>query len=457
MSETERRPEIVDFRIPTVALVGRVNVGKSSLFNCIMEQRQAVVSDVPGTTRTRNIGRFTWRGVQARIVDAGGLTFDEKVEFEEEIMDQTRKAIAEADVILFVVDAREGVFPQEREIAKLLHKEKMPVILVANKVDAPRYQSLVHEAEWLKLGYGTPTAVSASNGVGVGDLLDDIFKLFNKAKRRPKVVSVKPDIRVAILGKPNVGKSSLLNQIAGEKMVITSPVAHTTRETFNLMMKWNDHIIEFIDTAGIRRKAHVSQGLEKIGVSQSIAHMQEADVVLLMVDATEPVSTQEKVLASLIEEKRRSIVLVVNKWDLIEDHSEENRKDFIDTIRTLYPHLQHAEIIFLSALSGHRVHQLYDVIVAAFSSRHRQLDALTLDEFMRKLIAKHPPKRGGGSVAPKIYGMKQLATDPPYFQLSIKANSILNQAYVKFIERALREEFGFIGTPIAIYLKKSQQ
>lgn len=453
----ERRPEIVDFKIPTVALIGRVNVGKSSLFNCIMEQRRAVVSDVPGTTRTRNIGNFTWRGVQARIVDAGGLTFDEHVEFEEEIMAQTQKAIDEADVILFVVDAHEGVLPQERAIAKILHKETIPVLLVANKVDAPRHQTLIHEADWLKLGLGTPRAVSAANGVGVGDLLDEVFKQFNKAPRRPKAIKIKPDIRVALLGKPNVGKSTLLNQFAGEDMVITSPIPHTTRETFNLMTNWNDHVVEFIDTAGIRRKSHVSAGLEKIGVSQSISHMQEADVVLLVVDATDPVSTQEKVLASLIDEKRRSVVLVVNKWDLIEDHSEESRKNFIDTLHTLYPHLQHAAITFISATSGFRVHQLYDLIVDAYQSRHKQLDALTLDEFLRKLISKYPPKRGAGNLPPKIYGLKQLATDPPYFQLTIKAKTVLNQAYVRFIERMLREEFGFVGTPIAIYTKKSQQ
>lgn len=454
---TERRPELIDYRLPTLALVGRVNVGKSALFNAIMEGRHAIVSDVAGTTRTRNIGNFTWRGVQSRIIDAGGLTFDERVEFEKEILDQTEKAIDDADVIVFLVDVREGVMPQELAIARLLRKQKKPVLLVANKVDAPRYGALVHDKDWLRLGLGTPRAVSAVNGVGIGDLLDEAYKLFNKAPRRPKRVEVTPDIRVAILGKPNVGKSTLLNQIAGDDVVITSPVAHTTRETFNLMVRWHDHVVEFIDTAGIRRKAHVSEGLEKIGVSQSIVAMENADVVLLMIDATEPVSTQEKVLASLIEEKKRSIVLVVNKWDLIEDHSEKNRDDFVDLVRGHYPHLQHAEIVFVSAASGYRVHQLYEVIVAAFEARHKQIDALTLDEFLRKLLSKHPARRGGGNAPPKIYGLKQLATDPPYFQISINARGMLAEAYVKFIERALREEFGFVGTPIALYTKKTKQ
>jgi GTP-binding protein len=257
-----------------------------------------------------------------------------------------------------------------------------------------------------------------------------------------------PQIRVAILGKPNVGKSTLLNQIAGEDVVITSPIAHTTRETFNLMVKWNEHIINFLDTAGIRRKAHVDDGLEKIGVSQSIAHMEETDVVMLLIDATEPVSNQEK---------RRSVILVVNKWDLIEDHSEENRKEFIQTLYGMYPHLQHAEIVFISALSGFRVHQLYDVIVAAWKARHQIIDAMTMDAFMVDLLKKHPPKRGGGNLPPKIYGVKQLATDPPYFQISIRAKSILAQSYVRFVERAIREHFGFVGTPISLYTKKTKQ
>lgn len=456
MEET-RRPSIVDFNLPTITLIGRVNVGKSTFFNKLMEKFQALVSDEPGTTRTRNIGNFTWRGVQARLVDAGGLTFDENAEFEEEILDQTLKGIAEADIVLFIVDGQAGLMPQEREIAKILRKKKVKTLLVANKVDAPRMRTTVHEGEWMKLGLGEPRIISAANGVGVGDLLDEVFKFFHTgSRRRPKEVKIKPSIRVAILGKPNVGKSTLLNQIAGKDIVITSPVAHTTRETFNLLVQWGEHYIEFKDTAGIRRKAHVSRGLEKMGVSQSIRQMQDADVILLMVDATEPISVQEKVLGRLVDDKRRSMVIVVNKWDLVEDHSEENRKKFIDAMHVQYPHLSHAEIIFVSAKSGFRVHQLYEVITQAFDSRYKQIPALELDSFLRQLISKHPPQRGIGNVPPKIYGLKQLANNPPEFQVSVKAKTSLNSSYLKFIERALREKFGFVGTPIIMYTKKTK-
>ena len=455
MTET-RRPEVVDFNLPTIALVGRVNVGKSTLFNRIMEKQQAIVSPVAGTTRTRNIGIFTWRGTQSRIIDAGGLTFNDDEDFEKEIYDQTQKAINEADVVLFVVDVQNGILPQERELARILHALKIPVLLVGNKVDSPKIGALIHEKDFLKLGLGTPMAVSAVNGVGVGDLLDEVFKLFHKGRRRPKQVRIEPTIRVAILGKPNVGKSTLLNQIAGDDYVITSPIPHTTRETFNLLVKWGEHYIDFLDTAGIRRKAHVSAGLEKIGVSQSIRRMQESDVILLLIDAAEPISVQEKVLARLVDDKRRSIVLVVNKWDLVDDHTEDNRKRFVDTIFAAYPHLQHAAVTFLSAKTGFRVHQLYELITAAFEARRKVIDPLVLDSFIRQLISRHPPTRGIGNSPPKIYALKQLSTDPPEFQISVKAKTSLNSGYIRFIERAVREEFGFVGTPIVLYTKKTK-
>ncbi len=457
MTDIERRPELVDLRLPTIALVGRVNVGKSTLFNRIVEKRQAVVSDIPGTTRTRNIGIFTWRGAQARIIDAGGLTFHNDQPFEKEILEQTKMALHEADIVFFVIDVREGVFVQEREIAKFLRKQKLPVMLIANKTDAPRDQVLVHNGEFLQLGFGAPHAVSSLNGVGVGDVLDQAFKVFNKGALRPKQIKIKPDIKVAILGKPNVGKSTLLNQIAGTDMVITSPEAHTTRETFDMLVKWNDKYVSFLDTAGIRKKAKVDDGLERIGVSQSIYNMQSADVVMLVIDATDPVSVQEKVLARLIDEKRRSLIVLVNKWDLIADKSEENRLKFIDALNAYYPHIAHAEILFVSAKSGYKIHQLFELITACYEARHKEIDVHTLDTFMRQLISKHKPQRGIGSAPPKIYALKQLATDPPEFQISVKARTSLNSGYIKFVERALREQFGFVGTPIKMYTKKIKQ
>lgn len=452
-----RRPTIVDQQLPTIALVGRVNVGKSTLFNKIVEQRRAIVSDVPGTTRTRNIAAFSWRGVQARIIDAGGLTFHKEQLFEPEILEQTERAVAEAEIVLLVMDAHDGVLPQEREIAKFLHRKKITVIPVMNKADAPRDRDAVHERSWLSLGFGTPRPVSAANGNGVGDLLDEIFSQLRRGHRRPKQLKEHKTIRVAIVGKPNVGKSTLLNQIAGEQHVITSSTAHTTRETFPLLVHWGAHYIEFLDTAGVRRKSHVDEGIERAGVSQSVMAIESADVVLLLVDAADPSSSQEKTLARLIESKRRSVIIVVNKCDVLDDTGDEMRASMTDYMRRAYPHVAFAPLVFISAQTGYRVHQLYEAIVASYDARHRLIDDHTLDEFLRNLIAKHRPTRGIGNAPPKLYAIKQMATDPPEFQISVKARTSLNSSYIRFMERALRETFGFVGTPIVMFTKKTKQ
>lgn len=452
-----RRPNVVDTQLPTVALVGRVNVGKSSLFNKITETRRAIVNATPGTTRTRNSAPFTWRGKQACIIDAGGLTFHKEQPFETDILKQTERAVADADVVLLIMDAHDGVLPQEREIAKFLHKKKIQAIPVMNKADAPRDRDLAHDAHWLKLGFGTPRAVSAVNGTGVGDLLDELFTRLQRAPRRPKQLKAYAPIRVAIVGKPNVGKSTLLNQIAGEQHVITSPIPHTTRESFSLLVHWDKHYLEFLDTAGMRRKSNVDNDIERAGVSQSVMAIEDSDVVLLMVDATEPMSVQEKTLARLIESKRRSVILVVNKCDLLEETGDAMRASFTDFLRHAYPHISFAPIIFISAHTGYRVHQLYDAIVASYDARHKEIDDHALDAFLRNLIAHHRPTRGIGNVPPKLYAIKQMATDPPQFQVSVKARTSLNSSYIRFMERALRETFGFIGTPIAMYTKKTKQ
>lgn len=453
---TTVRPQTVDLALPTIALIGRVNVGKSTLFNRIIEKKQAVESTVPGTTRTRNIGRFVWRGREARIIDAGGLTRRRDQEFEQEILEQTARAVVEADLIFLVVDIQDGLLPTDREIAHLLRPAKVPVILVTNKVDAPRWQSAVQEAEWLKLGLGTPRAVSAVTGAGIGDLLDEAWKIFQRSPQRPKKITLQTDIHVAIIGKPNVGKSTLLNQIAGEEMVITSPIAHTTREAFNLLVKWQDKIIEFIDTAGLRRRTHIDSPLEKIGASQSIRKLADADIILLMIDATDPFSAQEKRLAELIEANRRSAILVINKWDMIEDKSEENREAFLGRLHAYYHGLRHAATLFVSAKTGYRVHQLYETIVAAMTARNQQIDPHTLDAFLRKLIARQPPTRGKGIRFPRISGLKQIDTAPPTFQIMVKARTSLHSSYLRYMENAIRAEYNLVGTPVVIYAKKSK-
>lgn len=314
--------KIIDLHLPTIALIGRVNVGKSTLFNKIIEENLALVSNIAGTTRTRNIGIAAWRGRQFRLVDTGGLTFSEDVPLEDDIIKQTEIALAEADIILFVVDIRSGLLPQEREIARRLVKQykTKPVILVANKADSQTIHHLVYEREWRQLGLGEPFPVSAANGSKIGDLLDKMYKELGKIKKNPKRAPESEPVKVALMGKPNVGKSSLFNKLIGEERVIVSDMPHTTREPHDTLVEVefepNDNEVSgseviakekissgkkkkvkaskdqilFIDTAGIRRKSKVSGELEKIGIQKSIATVNRADIVLLVLDATEPIS-----------------------------------------------------------------------------------------------------------------------------------------------------------------------
>ena len=256
--------KIIDQKLPTITLVGRVNVGKSTLFNKILEQNKAIVSSIPGTTRTRNIGTVNWRGKNFTLVDTGGLTFSDEVPLEKEIIEQTEIAIEEADLIVFVVDIQSGLLPQERELAKRLMKKKAEIIFVANKADSERLRMNVYEADWRKLGLGEPFPVSAANGSNVGNLLDEIFKRLGKAhpigraSKKPKTIKDLSVIKIAMIGKPNVGKSSIFNDLVGKKEVIVSPIAHTTREPHDTLVEIDGQPLMFVDTAGIRRKSHVS-------------------------------------------------------------------------------------------------------------------------------------------------------------------------------------------------------
>ncbi len=448
--------KIIDQNLPTVALVGRVNVGKSSLFNRIIEERHALVSDIPGTTRTRNMGIASWRGKNFRLIDTGGLTFTDDVPLEDDIVQQTALAISEADVIIFVTDIQEGILPQERELSRiLLQKVKdKPILLVANKADNLSFYPAVHDREWRKLGLGEPVPVSAANGSNVGDLLDIIYKKLARGSRRPKVIKEILPIKVAIMGRPNVGKSSLFNKLIGEERVIVSDMPHTTREPHDTLVEVDHQPILFIDTAGIRRKNKVSGELEKIGIGKSIATVNKSDIVLLVLDATEPITDQDQQLAGLLREHTRSVIMVINKWDQAEDNSDNFRNKVKADIYTAFPHLNFAPIVFTSAKTGYRVHQIFLLIKQAWEGRQVVVDDGRLKEFLKQTIRRHLPTRGKGVRHPRIISLTQLATNPPVFDIVIKANTSLHLSYVHFIENRLREEFGFFGCPIVMKLSK---
>ncbi|MFA6105711.1 MAG: ribosome biogenesis GTPase Der [Patescibacteria group bacterium] len=448
--------KIVEKNLPVVALVGRVNVGKSTLFNKIIEQNLAMVSDIPGTTRTRNIAVASWRGKQFRLVDTGGLTFSEDVPLEDDIIKQTELAIAEADLIVFVTDIENGLLPQEVEIAKRLRTKakNKPLIFVANKADGVQSHNKVHDREWRKLGLGVPLPISATSGANLGDLLDLVYKGLGKAKRRPKKYDEEKPIKVAIMGRPNVGKSSLFNKLIGEERVIVNPLAHTTREPHDILVSEGSTFIQFVDTAGIRRKAKVSGELERLGIAKSIATINKCDVVLLVLDATEPVTDQDQQLAGLLREHTRSVIIVINKWDLAQDNSDEFRNNVKKDIYASFPHLSFAPIVFTSSKTEYRVHQIFPLIKQAWEGRQIVISDEVLADFLKRVTKKRLPTKDRGVRHPRVISMSQIGFNPPMFELLIKSNTSLHISYVHYLNNRLREEFGFFATPIVMKMTK---
>lgn len=460
---------LFDQNLPTVVLVGRVNVGKSTLFNRLVESHKAMVSPIAGTTRTNNEGIVMWRGKNFRLVDTGGLTFDETVPLETEIIQQSERAVKEAHVIVLVTDAINGILPQEYELIKRLRKNKTPILLVANKVDKASLESNIYSPEWRKFGLGEPFPVSANNGRNVGELLDAMFHLLQKAPKRPKTlkepVSEKEIIQVSIIGKPNVGKSSLFNKLIGEEKVIVSPMAHTTREPHDTLVIYKDQEdgkefeqkINFVDTAGIRRKAKVEGGLERQGITRSLNALQESNIILFVLDGSEPITQQDMQLGGLMERHSKSVIIIVNKWDLAEDNSDHARNEVKKMVYSHFPHLDFAPILFISGKTGYRVHDIFPHIMRAWKVRHNEYANRMLERFMEKVTQEHRPARGKGTRHPEIRGFRQINTNPPIFEMFIKQKTSIHRSYIQFVENRMRQEFDFYATPIVIKLTKMKK
>lgn len=441
-------------KTPIVAIIGRTNVGKSTLFNRLAEERKALVSNVPGTTRDRNEAEIFWQGKIFMAVDTGGTDSESGADIEKATREQIWRAVDEADLILFVVDLKTGPMAQERELARKLKTVGKPIIIVGNKAETPNLVASVHAPEWRLAGLPSPIAVSALRGTGTGDLLDLVHKQLRRAKRPPVIKKEEPITRVAIIGRPNVGKSSIVNSILGTERVITSPMAHTTREPIDTLMEVDGKKYLLIDTAGLRKsgKTKKAGGLEAIGVSRTKETVERADVVLLVLEANEQIGTQDKTIAGLLDGSNAGIIIVANKWDLVQDKTPNTINEYERYVNGMMPFVAYAPIIFTSAKTGQRIENIFDKINKVQAARNREITEEELEKFFRKAIAHRAPIRGKVIKPPKALGLRQTGTCPPSFAVTIKAKreDAISQSYLRYIENRLHEDFDFNGTPIVV-------
>ncbi len=454
----EKMP-IISKKTPSIAIVGRANVGKSTLFNCLIEKPKALVSPIAGTTRDRNYGHAIWRGQDLILVDTGGL---EDIAIGKIIAREVKKqvdiAVAKADLIFFLVDLKAGLLPDDIKISKFLKKLKKPVILVGNKADNAVLQIKAEEKQWLRLNFGKPLPVSAVTGAGAGDLLDQATAILKtiEIKKTPPTIS-RPPIKVAIIGKPNVGKSSLLNSLLGEERVLVSEIPFTTREPQDTLFIYKDQPLLLIDTVGIRKKAKIKPGLEKMGVKRSIAAIERSDIVLFVTETQEPLTAQDKHLAELILKTNASLIILANKWDLVSQKESATINRFTLYYRRFFPFLDWAPILFISAKTGEKVKKILDLILEINKERNKLLKPEELEKFLKITLVKHwaiVHRKKKISERPKIIDLTQTATAPPKFQLITTSKEAIPDAFIKFIEKRLREQFDFLGTPIKVEVRQ---
>lgn len=427
---------------PIVAIVGRPNVGKSTLFNRIAGERISIVEDTPGVTRDRIYADAEWLDHHFTLIDTGGLEPDSDDMMLKHMYSQAEIAISSADVILFVVDVRTGMTDMDMQVANILRKADKPVVLAVNKVDdLAKYGMQVYE--FYSLGLGDPFGVSGGQMIGLGDLLDEVVKHFPADKDD----SAEDDaIKVAIIGKPNVGKSSLVNRILGENRVIVSDVAGTTRDAIDSEYELNGQKYVFIDTAGMRRKAKIKESIEKYSIIRAVAAVERADVCILMINAVEGITEQDTKVAGIAHEVGKAVIIAVNKWDLIEKDNHTMNK-FLKDIDTEFKYLSYAPRIFISAATGQRVTKLFELITMVSENNSRRIATGMLNDVLIEAMAMNQPPAEKGKQL-RIYYMTQVSVKPPTFVLFVNDTELLHFSYKRYLENQLRDAFGFVGTPI---------
>jgi GTP-binding protein len=433
--------------LPTVAIVGRPNVGKSTLFNRIMRHRTALVAETPGVTRDRHYGEAEWLGRLFRLVDTGGIILEKSSELMHGIREQAEYAIAEANLILFVLDAREGVTAADQEIAVQLHRAGKTVLLIANKVETDEIGFA--DPSWYRLGFGEPYCISAEHGRGVGDMLDAVI---TKCPHMTEMPGTAASIHVAIVGRPNVGKSSLINRILGENRLLVDALPGTTRDAIDSRVQVHKKSYILIDTAGMRKPRRIGENLEKATVEVSLKRIRRCEVAVLMLDAVSGVGEQDVRIGTYIERQGKACVIALNKWDAIEKESK-TYETFVHLIHEAMPFLAHVPIVSLSALSGRRVTKLFPLIDAVLEESRRRVPVARLNTFLKTVTCQRQAPTYRGKFV-KFSFLAQTLVQPPTFLCFVNHPEGVAQHYHRYLENQLRRHFGFAGTPIRLYLRK---
>ena len=434
---------------PIVAVVGRPNVGKSTLFNALAGDKIAIVKDTPGITRDRIYADINWLDYSFTLIDTGGIEPDSSDVILSQMRDQAQIAIDTADVILFIVDVKQGLVDSDMKVADMLRKSRKPVLLIVNKVDDFN-KFLVDTYEFYNLGIGDPIPVSAANRLGIGDMLDKVIEHFPQDSEAEEEEDERP--RIAFVGKPNVGKSSLVNKLIGENRVIVSDIAGTTRDAIDTEVVHNGKEYVFIDTAGLRRKKTIKEELEKFMIVRTVSAVERADVVILVIDATQGVTDQDAKIAGIAHDRGKGVIIAVNKWDLIEkDNKTVN--EFTAKIRDILAYMPYAEIIYVSAMTGQRMPKLYDMIDMVIENQTMRVQTGVLNEIMSEAVAMQQPPSDKGKRL-RLYYITQVSVKPPTFVIFVNDKELMHFSYTRYIENNIRNAFGFKGTPLKFIIRE---
>ena len=434
---------------PIVAIVGRPNVGKSTLFNVLAGDQISIVKDTPGVTRDRIYAECTWLDKTFTLIDTGGIEPDTSDEMLAHMRRQAEIAIDTADVIIFITDVRQGLVDADYRVCDMLRKSRKPVVLCVNKVDSQaKFGNDVYE--FYNLGIGDPVGVSAASRLGLGDLLDEVVRYFKPGSAEESGDDERP--RIALIGKPNTGKSSIINKLLGENRVIVSDIAGTTRDAIDTVVKRNGEEYIFIDTAGLRRKNKIKEELERYSIIRTVSAVERADVCVLVIDASEGVTEQDAKVAGIAHERGKGIIVAVNKWDLIEKN-DKTIYEFTNKIKTTLSFMPYAEYIFISALTGQRLDKLFDLVDIVRQSQTLRIQTGVLNEIISEAtIMVQPPSDKGRRL--KVFYATQIGVKPPTFVIFVNDKELMHFSYQRYLENKIREAFGFRGTPLKFFIRE---